>query len=64
MSVAEDFSQHVREQRRMLWKTAQDEKEKGAKVKLIYDKLSVNGAMYGWDSDKKCRFQLKSDRRV
>lgn len=57
-SLSDDFSKRVREVRKQLWKSAAREKETGAKVKLIYDKLSVDGVIFGWNEEKATRFKL------
>lgn len=57
-SIAEDFSKRVREQRKQLWESAKAEKDNGAKVKLIYDKLSVDSVIFAWDEVKGSRFKL------
>lgn len=57
-SLSEDFSFRVREIRRKLWKSAVKDKEDGAKVKLIYDKLSINSVLFGWDELNDSRFRI------
>lgn len=43
MSVSENFPLGVREIRKKLWESSAPERAKGAKVKLVFDKLSVDG---------------------
>lgn len=43
LSFSEDFSYKVREAGRNLWKSSENERENGAKVKLLYNRLSVDG---------------------
>ncbi|XP_042149445.1 protein unc-13 homolog C-like [Ixodes scapularis] len=63
VSISEDFSIRVREIRKHLWKSAANEKENGAKVKLVYDKLNVDGVLFGWDEGKGSRFKIsKTDK--
>lgn len=62
-SVSEDFSKKVREIRKQLWNSALEKKSNGAKVKLLYDKLSVDSVMYGWDEEKGFRYRLKTNKR-
>lgn len=62
MSISEDFSSRVREVRRNLWKSAAEEKRNGAKVKLIYDKLSIDDTLYGWNETEKSRFKLQKKK--
>lgn len=57
-SLSEDFSFRVREIRRKLWKSAVKDKEDGAKVKLVYDKLSINSVLFGWDELNNSRFRI------
>lgn len=62
MSISEDFSSRVREVRRNLWKSAAEEKRNGAKAKLIYDKLSIDDTLYGWNETKNSRFKLQKKK--
>lgn len=57
-SLSDDFSKRIREIRKQLWRSAAQEKEKGAKVKLLFDKLSVDGVLFGWNEEKATRFRL------
>lgn len=45
--LSEDFSKRLRDIRQKLWKSAAGEKANGAKVKLVYDKLSINNVRLG-----------------
>lgn len=57
-SLSDDFSKRIREIRKQLWRSAAQEKEQGAKVKLLFDKLSVDGVLFGWNEEKATRFRL------
>lgn len=57
-SLSDDFSKRIREIRKQLWRSAAQEKEEGAKVKLLYDKLSIDGVLFGWNEEKATRFRL------
>ncbi|XP_065292009.2 uncharacterized protein [Dermacentor albipictus] len=48
-SINEDFSKRVVEIRKKLWKSSEEERMKGAKVKLFFDKLRVDKTMYAWN---------------
>lgn len=63
LSISEDFSRRVRDIRRQLWQTSTTERAKGAKVKLSYDKLILDGVTYGWDDIKKSRYRIKNKIR-
>lgn len=62
ISLSEDFSKRLRDIRQKLWKSAAGEKANGAKVKLVYDKLSINNILFGWDEGKNVRFQITKAR--
>lgn len=59
MSVTHDFSKNVREIRKKLWQSSADERDAGAEVKLIFDKLSVDGTKFAWDVVKNRRYKVK-----
>ncbi|XP_037507332.1 uncharacterized protein LOC119383323 [Rhipicephalus sanguineus] len=51
-SVSEDFSHAVREKRRLLWNYAKEKRDsKEYRVRLNYDKLTINGKTFVWDSE-------------
>lgn len=58
LSVTHDFSKNVREIRKKLWQSSADERDAGAKVKLIFDKLSVDGTKFAWDDVKNRRYKV------
>lgn len=49
ISVSEDFSRQVQSLRKCLWDSARDERNRGAKVRLVYDKIAVDGSLFYWD---------------
>lgn len=57
-SVSEDYSKRIRDVRKKLWQSASQEKNNGDKVKLVFDKLSINGDMFGWDNAKNKRYKI------
>ncbi|XP_037574418.1 uncharacterized protein LOC119456665 [Dermacentor silvarum] len=57
-SVTEDFSSRIREIRKKLWQSLSEEKANGAKVKLVFDKLFVDGAMFGRNEEKDERYRI------
>ncbi|XP_077498037.1 uncharacterized protein LOC144108745 [Amblyomma americanum] len=59
ISIAEDYSKRVREIRKQLWKSCKEERDEGAKAKLLFDKLSVDNVLFGWDEAKGSRFRLR-----
>ncbi|CAN7990911.1 unnamed protein product, partial [Ixodes hexagonus] len=54
ISVPNDYSQVTLRKRKLLWNSEMAEKEQGAKIKLVHDKLRVNDDTYAWDDEKKC----------
>ncbi|CAN7948258.1 unnamed protein product, partial [Ixodes hexagonus] len=52
ISVSNDYSQVTLRKRKLLWNSAMAEKEQGAKIKLVHDKLRVNDDTYAWDDEK------------
>ncbi|XP_049273573.1 uncharacterized protein LOC119399789 [Rhipicephalus sanguineus] len=50
ISVAEDFSPETRQTRRYLWESTANIRKKGEKVKLVHDKVIINGDTYAWDA--------------
>ncbi|XP_064459875.1 uncharacterized protein LOC135370115 [Ornithodoros turicata] len=59
ISITEDFSLRVRTIRRNLWNSSRGEREKGAKAKLIFDKLLLNGVRYVWNERSRDREPLE-----
>lgn len=57
-SVTEDFSSRIREIRKKLWQSCSEEKANGAKVKLVFDKLFFDGAMFGWNEENDERYRI------
>lgn len=54
-SVSEDFCDRTRDVRKKLWESAKDERNQGSSVRLVYNKLIVNGVTFEWDSSNACR---------
>ncbi|KAH8030573.1 hypothetical protein HPB51_009634 [Rhipicephalus microplus] len=50
--VTEDFSQKVRQARKNLWDSKVVNRERNERVKLLFDKVSVNGKLFVWDEAK------------
>lgn len=61
-SISEDFSKNVRETRKKLWLSSAEERAKDAKVKLVFDKLIVNGTLYGWNEERGERFIIAKNK--
>lgn len=53
ISISEDLSIHIRQKRKLLWNSAKEDRDKGEKVVLRFDKLIVGNSSYQWDSVKK-----------
>lgn len=56
--INEDFSLLVRNVRKKLWDSAKDNRDKGERATLLYDKLKIGDVMYAWDEEKDERVQL------
>lgn len=50
-SISDDFSRTVRDVRKKLWDRTKENRDKGEKVMLVHDKVSINGKLYGWDNN-------------
>lgn len=59
MYITEDFSQNVREVRKKLWDSTSENRKRKEDVKLVFDKVSVNGTMYVWDKEKNDKVPLR-----
>ncbi|XP_077550567.1 uncharacterized protein LOC144163644 [Haemaphysalis longicornis] len=59
-SINEDYSKRVVEIRKQLWISSAEERKKGVKVKLIFNKLKVNNVLYAWNEVTKERFRCTS----
>ncbi|XP_077551551.1 uncharacterized protein LOC144165304 [Haemaphysalis longicornis] len=59
MYITEDFSQNVREVRKKLWESTSENRKRKEDVKLVFDKVSVNGTMYVWDKEKNDKVPLR-----
>ncbi|XP_049267962.1 uncharacterized protein LOC125756943 [Rhipicephalus sanguineus] len=51
ISISEDYSQKVCEVRRKLWASAKENRERGDKVSLAFDKLYINNVAYVWNEE-------------
>lgn len=51
-SISDDFSRTMRDVRKKLWDRTKENRDKGEKVMLVHDKVSVNGKLYGWDNNR------------
>lgn len=58
ISVTEDFSMRVREIRKKLWLSSSEERNNGAKAKLVFDKLAIGDTMYAWDEVTNTRHKI------
>ncbi|XP_042150367.1 uncharacterized protein LOC120850684, partial [Ixodes scapularis] len=57
ISISEDFSKRVVEIRKNLWDSTAEERGRGSKVKLVFDKLRVDNALYAWNEATNERFK-------
>lgn len=55
ISINSDYSQATLEKRRLLWSSAKSQKDSGDRVQLIHDKLKINGELFYWNEEAKCR---------
>lgn len=62
ISISEDFSLRVRNIRKRLWDSAIENRKKGDKVTLIYNKLKINNTLYVWDAEKQTRIALSQPK--
>lgn len=60
INISEDYSRRVTEIRRNLWISSLEERKKGAKVRLIFDKVLINNVLYAWDENSKKKVRCKS----
>ncbi|XP_075742266.1 uncharacterized protein LOC142795860 [Rhipicephalus microplus] len=63
LSLSQDFSKRVREIRKNLWNSATEDRARGGKVKLVHDKLCVDGTFYTWNDERNERCQLNKAPR-
>lgn len=63
ISISEDYSKRIVEVRKCLWVSTQEERSKGAKVKLLYDKIKVNNVLYAWNEITKERYECQARPR-
>lgn len=54
--VQEDFSKRGNSARKNLWNSAVDEKRKGARVKLMFNKIKINNTVYAWNDENNRRY--------
>lgn len=62
ISISEDFSETIREARAKLCKSAAEDKAKGAKVSLVFNKIKLDGKLYAWDTEQNCRIEQTRSR--
>lgn len=62
ISISEDFSARVRDLRKKLWQSAKEDRDNGAKVTLVFDKLKIDDDLYVWDEAKNARVSLRRAR--
>ncbi|XP_064469971.1 uncharacterized protein LOC135384713 [Ornithodoros turicata] len=58
LSISEDLPLRVRQARKNLMASASDEKSRGCKVRLVYDKLFINDVIYIWNHNTQQREQV------
>ncbi|XP_072144716.1 uncharacterized protein [Dermacentor andersoni] len=62
-SITEGFSFAVRNIRKKLWESSAEERSNGAKVKLFFNKLCVDGTMFAWDSANNARYKISERKK-
>ncbi|XP_037501748.2 uncharacterized protein LOC119375606 [Rhipicephalus sanguineus] len=62
-SISEDYSFGVRETRRKLWNVTKENRDRGERVRLIFDKVQINGRLFTWDEGSK-NIEVKKKRRA
>ncbi|XP_075752613.1 uncharacterized protein LOC142818127 [Rhipicephalus microplus] len=62
ISISEDFSARVRDLRKKLWQSAKKDRDNGAKVTLVFDKLKIDDDLYVWDEAKNARVSMRRAR--
>ncbi|XP_054933596.1 uncharacterized protein [Dermacentor andersoni] len=60
ISINEDFSKRIAEIRKQLWNSSSEERKRGIKVKLMFDKMKINDVVYGWNEDTNLRYICKA----
>lgn len=60
ISIAEDFSAETRQIRRHLWESTANIRKNGERVKLVHDKIVINGEMYAWDATEMKRIPVSA----
>lgn len=71
-TISDDYSQETLKERKLLWLSAQTDKQNAVKVRLVNDELFINDHAYAWELQPNLRVQLpprqgtspsKSDRQ-
>ncbi|XP_077512299.1 uncharacterized protein LOC144123324 [Amblyomma americanum] len=60
-AIGEDFSPRIREIRKKLWNSAKENRQKGDKVSLAFDKLFINRCAFVWDHETNDKVPLKKN---
>lgn len=61
LSIAEDFSKHVRDIRRKLWNSAKVSRQKNEKVSIVFSKLYINNRPYVWSNEQDDKVPLEKN---
>lgn len=62
LSVSNDHSQSTLSKRKKLWSSVQGDRQDDTRVRLVHDKLFVNGEVYTWDDETASRVRLNAAR--
>nr|XP_037285001.1 LOW QUALITY PROTEIN: uncharacterized protein LOC119177920 [Rhipicephalus microplus] len=62
-NISEDYSKRVTGIRRNLWVSSLEERKKGAKVRLVYDKVLISNVLYTWSDDAKEKIKCKASAK-
>lgn len=57
-SVSENFSRAVRDVRKKLWLQTKENRDRHEQVRLVYDKVNVDGRVYRWDESRNDLLEL------
>lgn len=63
ISISDDYSHETLQIRKRLWQSGLDDSLPNDKLKLVRDKLFVNGNVYAWDKAKNCKVLLHKNTK-
>lgn len=60
-SISEDFSPRIQAIRKKLWEVTKENRERGEKVALLFDKVKINTKLFRWDEGSNMMVPLHSE---